>query len=243
MGDVVIIRSKHTLAKVADDAEVGSGRALSPAGRTSLMGWSPDPEHRLACRSEPARGLMRESEFRMLQPARDIGREVRPIGVSPPPVGRLSEIVHTPDGPWKIVDYRLDPTRAQYQGRLPLPDDVLGMLRAWDAAGARPDYVAIGHQLPASWREGDPIPLVPAPRRLRERDDRLTRQLEAGTRLLATLVGGLLLIAAAPLIMPAVAVSGTGAGGAQLDPIIFAGVQHPSLPLVEWGFVCSWEWE
>jgi hypothetical protein len=190
---------------------------------------------------------MLETELRMLQPAREIRREIQPIGVSRLPVGRMNETVYSPDGPWKIVDVRDDPGRtdrrgrADSRGKMPVPVDLITMLREWHAANARPHYLVIAHQLPSTWREGDPLPPIPTPRRLREKDERLTRQLEMGSRLLLGVVGGLFLAPLAPLAIGAAALSGVGGVGA--DPVIFAGVRHPELPLVEWCYVCSWEWD
>jgi hypothetical protein len=53
--------------------------------------------------------------------------------------------------------------------------------------------------------------------------------------LLLAAVGGLIVVAAARALL-------VGAALTSVDPGLFGGVKHPELPLVEWVYICSWEW-
>lgn len=210
--------------------------SVIPTSEGRLPGWSPVIERRRACQLEPARRLMAETDRRMLVPARRIGCDLQPLGVSRLPAARINETRYTETGPWKIVDYRDDPTRDD--GDMLIPVDVLSRLEELDRANVRPQFLVVGHQLPPDWHEGQPIPPVPSPRHLREKDQLLTQRLEFGSKLLFGALGGLLVVAMSPLALGAAVVAGAG-----LDPIFLGGVKHPELPLVEWCCICGWEWE
>jgi|ERR1700729_175377 len=160
-------------------------------------------------------------ERRMLAPARRAGYELRLVGATVLPQGQTIE--RTQYGTWLFVDHIDDPTAKQYSGQIPIPTRQITQLDEMYRAGVSPQYIRIGHQLPDDYQEGDP--LVPNPRHLREKDERLR----------------LWLAKAADLFKGAA--SGLAAAGAGLDPIIFGGVQHPERPIVGWCVLAHWEWE
>jgi hypothetical protein len=189
------------------------------------------PAPRLSADIEPR--LIELAEQRMLSPARRHGYEVRLLGATVLPQRQV--IARTSQGAWLFVDHVEDPTARQYKGKIPIPAEQHARLTALDRAGVHPDVVWLGHQLPATWREGDPIPqLVPAPRHLREKDQRLTQRLRVATELCLKGIGALL---SAP-----VAVAGAIAE-AGLDPIVLGGVRHPEAPVVQWVLLAQWDWE
>lgn len=214
--------------------------AVSVLARQRLRGWTTDLEGRERCRIQPTQRLMAETNRRMLRPARSVGCHLRPIGVSRPPRGRVRETIATDTGPWLLVDYRDDPV-VQQRGDLPVPPTVLTDLKRLRKTTFDPDLILIGHQQKPGWLDGDPIAPVPAPRHLRELDERIRQRLEFGSELLFRGLGGLLLIAASPLALGAVIFSGSG--GVGLDPIVIGGVAHPELPLIEWVMICKWSYE
>jgi hypothetical protein len=160
-------------------------------------------------------------ERRMLAPARRAGYELRLVGATVLPQGQTIE--RTRWGTWLFVDHMDDPTAKQYGGRIPIPALQIARLNELYRADVNPQFVRFGHQLPDDYREGDP--LVPVPRELREKDERL--------RLWFASLADLVMGAAASF-----ATSGVG-----LDPVIFGGVKHPKLPLVGWCALAQWEWE
>jgi hypothetical protein len=124
------------------------------------------------------------------------------------------------------VDHLDDPTANGYRGRIPIPKEQLAQLTEIYREGAHADIVFIGHQLPDSYRDGDPLPpLVPDPPDIRKKDERL--------RLRLAKAGDLFKGAAASLT----------AVGVGLDPIVLGGVKHPELPVVGWCVLAQWEWK
>jgi hypothetical protein len=170
----------------------------------------------------------------MLSPARERGYDLRLVGATVLPQKQV--IARTDWGTWLFVDHVEDPTARQYRGKIPVPTDQLGRLRDLELAGVSPDLVWLGHQQPDTWQEGDPVD-VPAPKHLREKDERLTRSLTVATQLFLRGVMATVSLAAAPL-----AVVGALAG-AGLDPIVLGGVRHPDAPVVQWVLLAQWEWE
>lgn len=178
------------------------------------------------------------AERRMLSPARQAHYELRLVGATVLPQRQV--IARTQYGTWLFVSHVEDPTARQYRGRIPIPAEQYRKLVELDRVGVVPDLVWLGHQQPDSWQEGDRV-YVPAPRELREKDQRLELRLARGTELFVKRAGATLaLAAAAPLAVGAAAVGALGAG---LDPIILGGVRHPTLPVVQWVLLAQWEWE
>lgn len=185
--------------------------SLLPAPRLTT-----DVEHR----------LFDLAERRMLSPARERGYELRLGGATVLPQGQ--EIALTPSGKWLLVDHFKDPTAKQYKGKVPIPADQHRRLTKLALAGVRPDLLWLAHELPADWREGDPVP-IPAPAHLRAKDERLSRRLHVGPQRFLKGMGA---------TMAAVA-----AAGARLDPVVLGGVRHPEVPVVQWALLAQWEWE
>jgi hypothetical protein len=189
------------------------------------------PAPRLAAGVEPR--LVELAERRMLSPARELGYELRLVGATVLPQWQV--IARTSQGAWLFVDHVEDPTAEQYRGKIPVPAGQHARLMELYGGGVRPDLVWLGHELPATWREGDPIPrLVPPPRHLREKDQRLIQRLGVATRLLLKVVGATLSVPFA--VAGAIAEAG-------LDPIVLGGVRHPDAPVVQWVLLAQWEWE
>lgn len=186
---------------------------------------------------EIERSLSELTDQRVLSPARAAGYELHLVGATVYP--QRQTVARTSRGTWLFVDHWVDPT-ADEDGDLQVPPEQLEQMHELDRLIA-PDLLFIGHQLPNSYREGDPIPqLVPPPRHLRERDERLTQRLRRGTELFLKGSGAVLTLAAAAPIMAVGAIASLGAG---LDPIIFAGVVHPEYPAVQWVVLVHWVWE
>jgi hypothetical protein len=185
--------------------------------------------------------LAEAAERRMLAPARKRGYELRLVGATVLPQRQV--IARSQSGTWLFVDHVDDPTAHQYKGRIPIPAGEYARLTELDRAGVRPDLVWLGHELPPTWREGDPIP-VPTPIHLRRRDERLSRGMQLATGLMLRAVGATL---AAPLVMAgAIAEAGAAAvaeAGAGLDPVVLGGVRHSQAPIVQWALLAQWEWE
>ncbi len=180
--------------------------------------------------AEVQSGLSSLVDERMLIPAREAGYELALVGATVLPTEQT--IAKTERGTWLFVDHVNDPTAGEYGGRLPIPAEQLAHLAELDRVGVRPQVVWIGHELPPDYKEGEPVPrLVPPPRQLREKDQRLTLSLGAAARAWAT---GLAALVAAPV---------AALGELGTDPIIFGGVQHPDQPIVAWCVLCSWDWE
>lgn len=173
------------------------------------------------------------AEQRMLAPARKAGIELRMAGATGLP--QHEAIYRNPWGTWLFVDHLDDPAAEEYKGQIPVPEEQIGRLVQLGQCGVRPQLAWLVHQLPDSYQDGDPLPaLVPAPRELREKDERLTLRLAQATSLYLKSAFAVLAATASPLA--AITVAG-------LDPIVFGGVKHPRLPIVGWCVLAQWEWE
>jgi hypothetical protein len=182
-----------------------------------------------------SRAVAELAERRMLAPARRAGVELQFLGTSPPPIH--GEEHNLTSGVWKFVDHVDELTARDFSGRIPIPLEQIANLKRLRDVGVRPEHIWFAHQMPPHFRPGDPTPqLVPTPRELREKDERLTLTLTAASRLLLKGAGLALTAAAAP----ALAVAAAGAG---LDPVILGGVEHPEHPLFGWCVLAQWEWE
>ncbi len=180
--------------------------------------------------AEVQRGLSNLVDERMVIPAREAGYELALVGATVLPTEQT--IAKTDRGTWLFVDHVDDPTSREYRGRLPIPAEPLAHLAELHRAGVRPQFAWIGHELPTGYKEGEPVPrLVPPPRQLREKDERLTLRLGSIAKVWATTLAGL-------VVAPAAALGAIGT-----DPIIFGGVRHPDQPVVAWCVLCSWDWE
>jgi hypothetical protein len=193
------------------------------------------PTPRLSADIEPR--LNELAERKMLSPAREAGYELRLVGATVLPQRQV--IARTKYGAWLFVNHADDPTANRYKGNVPVPAEQHERLAELDRVGVCPDLLWLGHELPATWQEGDLVP-VPAPRHLREKDHRLTQRLKTGTELFLKGAGATLTVAATAPIALGAAVLAAGAG---LDPIILGGAEHPDYPVVQWVLLAQWEWE
>jgi hypothetical protein len=161
---------------------------------------------------------------RILEPAENAGFGLPLFGASVLP--QEQTICRTSHGTWLFVDNRDDPTAAEYDGKIPVPAVQDERLRALARAGVRPDHLWLAHQLPADWDRTKLPRLVPAPAPLRQRDEQLLEQVRgffSGLGQMALGLGAVL--------------------GAGLDPLVLGGVQHPSLPVVDWVVLAQWSWD
>lgn len=198
--------------------------------------WLPAP--RLG--NELQRSMSALAESHMLAPARRAGIELPLLGITHPPVHE--QVQTLPNGStWVFANHVDDPTAREYRGRIPIPRAQLARLSQIRDAGVRPQHVWIAHEQPPGYPVGGSTqPLVPTPRELREKDERLMLALGAATRLFAKGAGYTLAAAAAA---PAMALGAVAALGAGLDPVVLGGVKHPDYPLFAWCVLAQWEWE
>jgi hypothetical protein len=211
------------------------GNRLERQGEITLPSL-PHPE----LNAEVKRDLIKLADRRMFAPAREAGYELQRVGVTMLP--QEMKTVHTPYGTWLFVNHLDDPTADEYGEKLPIPNEQLARLHHLAELGVNPQNVWNGHEMPPTYKVDDPIPrLVPPPKQLREKDQRLALQLATATKFFLMASGTLVAAAAAaPLAVAGGAVSVLGVG---LDPIIFGGVRHPELPVVDWCVLAQWNWE
>ena len=186
-----------------------------------------------------ARTMNELAEHRMLAPARSAGIELQFLGITHPPVHEQEHKL--PSGIWKFVDHVNDPTAREFGGKIPIPQAKIAELVQLRDACVCPQHLWIVHQMPHGYQPGEPTPqLVPVPRELREKDERLQVGLTAATRLFVK--GAAVTLAAAAA--PGAAILSAGAGAlVGLDPVILGGVEHPTLPLFAWCAPAQWDWE
>ena len=177
---------------------------------------------------------------RLLIPAEQAGLSVAPLGISVLPAEGIQ--IQAPNGNyWCFDDHRVDPTRDEYGGRVPVPAEISQRLHDLVDAGAHVDLVWTGHEMPASWKPGDRVPeLVPAPVDLREMDRRIvTANINAARSIAGSVALG------AKTVGKVAASSALAAGSLLdgLDPVILGGVIDPETNLVCWCLLAQWVWE
>lgn len=203
--------------------------------------FSPLPLPSRQLSAEVKHELAELADRRMLSPAREAGYNLRLVGATVLP--QRQTIARTQHGAWLFVSHFEDPTADEYGGRLPIPEDQIAHLAQLYELNVRPQEVWFGHELPATYKDGDSIPqLVPPPKELREKDEQLALRLEKATKLFLTgAAATVTAAAAAPLTVVGGAAGALAAIGT--DPIIFGGVKHPKFPVVEWCGLAQWDWE
>jgi hypothetical protein len=182
---------------------------------------------------EPVRTLV-------LDPARSIGRDdIEVIGVTEIPTRPI--VQQTAHGTWFFAtEYFNDPGLAQ-DGGIAVPEAQLPALRALLNAGVQADLVWIAHELPATWTPDQPLPaVVPDPKRIRDLDVDLERFVHGATTTWFRAVRGLS-IGLAVGVGAAASLAAVGLVG--LDPVILAGIRHPTEPVAAWVKLAQWEWE
>jgi hypothetical protein len=172
---------------------------------------------------------------RVLEPARSVGLELVPTAPTVLPVRR--EVCWTDSGAWLLVDPWNDPTSRNEDRKIPIPRDAHTRLSTLADAGVEPDLIWLGHQLPSTWKDGDPIPdLVPVPAHLRRIDEMLLAPVHAAKELADSIeIAGRGLPGAVAAIAEVVEF--------ELDPVVLGGVTHPALPVVQWAVLAAWTWD
>jgi hypothetical protein len=211
------------------------------AKRTTGAGSSLVPSFLGPIANEPR--LYRELEAplrrRLLDPALSIGwDDIEVVGVTPIPTKPV--VQQTAHGAWFFAAaYFNDPGLTQ-DGAIAVPERVLVELRALREAGLDADFVWIAHELPADWTPGQPLPaVVPDPKRVRDLDVDLERLVHRATSTWWRAARGL----ATGLVSVVGAAAAAAAEGPRLDPVILAGIAHPTEPVAIWAKVAQWEWE
>jgi hypothetical protein len=191
-------------------------------------------------RAEP--GLRADMDERvrrlLLDPAISIGRDdVEVVGLTLVPDRPLLQ--QTSRGTWFLACSYLDDPGLARDGGIAVPESELRRLRALRDAGLSPDLVWLAHELPHGWIPGQALPpLVPAPRPIQDLDATLEQAVRRAGKAWLGAVSG---IGAALVVGVAVAASPLMLAG--LDPVILAGVRHPTQPVVAWVRIAQWEWE
>lgn len=184
--------------------------------------------------------LAGRTETLLLAPARHAGYDLPVIGTSQAPEGEF--VWQAPNGQhWIFNDHKDDPTAAQFGGVV-VPDDVQERLVQLLKHGFAPDIILIGHELPASYSPGEPLPeLVPV--KPLELVPLKPPAISPQTTETALTVGKASLKAMKMIVAAAVA-AGTSIGAAvtKLDPIVIAGVRDPQTGAVTWCEVARWAW-
>jgi hypothetical protein len=180
---------------------------------------------------------------RVVLPARRLGEELQPIGVT----GVPSAPFHYPTshGTWFWASSYLDDPTARSFGGIPIPREEYKRLKALRDAGLSFDEVWIAHEIPAPWRPGQSLPdLVPPPARLRELDERLTGVVDAVSRVVADAAAAMAQGVTSPIVPRSPSSSsawndawGEGDG---IDPVVLGGLS--TRDAVVWFLVARWEW-
>lgn len=184
--------------------------------------------------------IERAVETRVIAPARQAGYELPIIGTSEEPQGEV--LWQAPSGHWWLFrDHESDPSAERYGGVV-VPDDQREKLEELLRNGFSPDLILVGHEMPQDYSPGDAVPDVvpPRQRQLGPPPSRVwkARQpvvVDGGT---ALAMGRALFKATSAVVAGAVAL---GAALGSLDPVVLAGVRHPS-GAVTWVEVTRWNW-
>ncbi len=197
----------------------------------------------LHTRPEPS-GVTDAVRQRLLQPADHAEHSLEVLGRSEQPPNGYPWLAPTGRW-WTFFDHDSDPTALMYGGVV-VPADVRVQLEQLLRKGFAPDVVLIGHELPAPWEPGDPLPaLVPAAPPPAELET--TRQVSylpvpKRSANMAVRAAGALGKAAFAIGKSAAQIGvAVGASLAQIDPVILAGVRHED-GLVTWVEVVRWTW-
>ncbi len=170
-------------------------------------------------------------ERRVLGPARAAGADLECFGVTRTP-GPSEELRIVMDGRgvhWVVAPPDRDPTRER--GLIPVPQVQLHRLQTLRSAGVELDYVYVAHELPETWRPGEPIPqLVPPPPRIAASERVVARTANITLRALKASAVGVATALAAPLSFAA------------LDPMVIGGVLSDNSDSVAWAILASWTW-
>jgi hypothetical protein len=187
--------------------------------------------------------LRGELERRVLLPARTAGRDLPLLGLSSVPRG--SAVVRADRRNWLLVSHEDDPT-AERLGGIPVPREQHDALVALADAGVECDLVWLAHELPDSWRPGQPV-LVPSP--LRGLDSRVSGFVDGAlaltTRTSRTLVRTVPAARRALARRPAPVPVRAPARRSQwenLDPIVLGGVRLEDHDAVAWAVLARWDW-
>lgn len=207
---------------------------------SSLLDLEPLPIHPEA--AVLLRDLERPLESMLLEPARRIGRhDIAVIGVTEIPKQPI--IRKTNNGTWFFAAPYLDDPGLARDGAIAIPEVELHRLIALRDAGVRCDLIWIGHEVPADWKPGQPLPdLVPAPANIRRLDANLERLMRGTAIATAGVAAGVALAAGAGVgLALGAAVAPFALIG--LDPVILAGVKHPTEPVAAWAPLAAWNWD
>jgi hypothetical protein len=203
---------------------------------------------------------------------RDIFGPARAIGRNLPTARGPSEQPSSPciwqDGSrsWYFASYLEDPS-ADESGRIPVPQEQLARLEELFRAGVHCDLVWIGHELPETWKPGDPlVPEPPRTRRQREALDTAVTGLSSGVKkaadaaetvgrgvekatlgaamVTAGLAAGVAAAGVAAVLPVVTAAAGAPASALLvigMDPVVLGGIIHSS-GSVMWVELARWNW-
>lgn len=165
------------------------------------------------------------------EPARSVGLAVTRLGVTPVP-DQLVSIERLGSRWWISAEALADPCRVDDQHVA--PEWVLDRLGRLHAAGVRPHYLRVLHEVPdPAWSPSQPPPvLVPAARSHRTADAALLAGIRASLAGAAAMTRGLASAAAAVATAPVVLLG---------DPILLGGRQIGG-DRVLWGELTRWTW-
>jgi hypothetical protein len=167
----------------------------------------------------------------ILEPGRAVGRDLPVLGVSERP--QDSCYWQRGDGSWMFAtDYRTDPTFAALDGRIAMPRAALEAFAALTDAGLECDTIWMVHDLPPTWRPGDPIPGVP--------DPPAARRSRSGPDKVASAPQRIRQAAAKLNEVRATAPQSISVG---LDPVVLGGLTHAETGAVLWVELARWDWE
>lgn len=214
-------------------------RTVRPAQGRSNDQHSEAPHE---ARPEPSGGTDAVRQ-RLLQPADHAGHSLEVLGRSEQPPNGYPWLAPTGRW-WTFFEHDSDPTALMYGGVV-VPAEVRSKLEQLLREGFAPDVILVGHELPARWEPGDPLPsLVPAAPPSTELPARQALYLPDPKKSadVAVRTAGALGKAAFAIGKSAAQIGvALGASLAQLDPVILAGVRHED-GSVTWVEVVRWTW-